>query len=120
MKIEKITNKYILFDNGNKLSYEHEQDCCEDVYADFMNMQVVTHIFENEINISDLDFNEVLPIKIYKELGFTFESLNGIKILVSCYDSQNGYYSSNLKLVYYDKENINYLDIEECEQQFID
>ena len=35
MKIIEITNDYIKFDNGKCITYDHEQDCCEDNYADF-------------------------------------------------------------------------------------
>ena len=35
MKIEEVTEDHILFDNGNKIEYGHDQDCCEWKYACF-------------------------------------------------------------------------------------
>ncbi len=35
MRIKEINDEKIIFDNGYVLSYYHEQDCCETVYADF-------------------------------------------------------------------------------------
>lgn len=35
MRIKKITEEAIIFDNGNTIAYDHEQDCCEMNYADF-------------------------------------------------------------------------------------
>lgn len=35
MRITKISDEIIKFDNGFELTYYHEQDCCENVYADF-------------------------------------------------------------------------------------
>lgn len=35
MRILKITGYAIEFDNGKDISFEHDQDCCENNYADF-------------------------------------------------------------------------------------
>ena len=102
MKITKINEKEIVFDNGNRLTYLHEQDCCEHVFADFKNLQVLTKLFHNSMNSNDLDFEEDLQNYIYKikDVGFEIEDKNGIRLFVSCYNYQNGYYSDELKLEY--------------------
>lgn len=102
MKITKINEKEIVFDNGNTLTYLHEQDCCEHVFADFKNLQVLTKLFHNSINSNDLDFEEDLQNYIYKikDVGFEIEDKNGIRLFISCYNCQNGYYSDELKLEY--------------------
>lgn len=113
MKIERIYYKekndwtecvesHILFDNGKKLTSVHYDDCCEQVFADFKNMQVMGEREKNYVNANELDFFEnildsVVPIK---DLGFYLVTKQGICILVSCYNVQNGYYSSNLELEY--------------------
>ena len=123
MKIQKIeyvdSNAYggtdvtrILFDNGKTLESYHNVDCCEVVYADFRNMQVMGQRDENYIDSDDLDFFEdildsVVPIE---GLGFYLVTKQGICLLVSCYDIQNGYYGNNLTLLYDGKER----DISEC------
>jgi len=123
MKIQKIeyvvSGEYdgtdvtrILFDNGKTLESYHNVDCCESVYADFRNMQVMGQRDENYIDSNDLDFFEdilssVVPIE---GLGFYLVTKQGICLLVSCYNIQNGYYGNNLTLLYDGKER----DISEC------
>lgn len=29
MKIKEVNENMILFDNGNSITFDHEQDCCE-------------------------------------------------------------------------------------------
>lgn len=107
-----LNDQFIKFDNGETLSYYHEQDCCEAVYADFKGMQVMGVQPENFVYAYELDFFEnvldsIVPIK---DLGFFLVSKQGICILVPCYNIQNGYYSSELSLRYKGKE----LDITKC------
>lgn len=106
------SGQYIKFDNGEKLEAYHEQDCCEWVYADFENMQVMGVQSKNFVYADELDFFEnvldsVVPIE---DLGFYLVTKQGICILVSCYNEQSGYYSSDLTLRYKEEE----LDISEC------
>lgn len=84
MKIIKIDDDFVEFDDGTKITSVHYQDCCEHVYADFKQLK--------DTNIMMEDFDE---IKIEKVLG------SGFKIgayFVPCYNSQNGYYNSDLSL----------------------
>ena len=118
MKVVSINEVGIIFDNGKVLVDYHEQDCCENVYADWENMQVMGEREKNYVNAADLDFfdnilESIVPIK---ELGFYIVTKQGICILVSCYNYQNGYYSDKLSLKYDDQ----YKDISECVQDFID
>lgn len=101
MKIIKIDEDRIEFDNGYTLTYYHNQDCCENVYADFKNMQVNNLIITEKIDVSKYEFSEELldNIECIKDVGFNLITKDGIKILVSCYNSQNGYYSSDLELI---------------------
>ena len=73
------------------MSYEHDQDCCEHVYADF-----------KQADWSDFDSKKydtieklVASIEIVEQAGFRIAGL-----FVPCYDEQNGYYSNNLKLIF--------------------
>lgn len=102
MKIVKIDSIGIEFDNGATLKHFHEQDCCERVYADWKNIQVLTKIGRNSISAEELDFDENLTEYILglKGVGFVLEDKNGIQLFVSCYNQQNGYYSSDLHLIY--------------------
>lgn len=74
----------------------HDQDCCEHVYADWE--QLKYHI--NDIN--NLKPTK-LTIKGVADIGFlmVFEGASykqPIKVFIPCYNSQNGYYGSDLSL----------------------
>lgn len=79
-----------------KLSYYHDQDCCESVYADF---SIVKH---HKDAIVGKGIKEII-IKGVSEMGFLVcfyrDYDKAEKIFIPCYNSQNGYYSSNLELI---------------------
>lgn len=89
MKIKFITEEEIVFEDGRTITYHHDQDCCERVYADFMAV---------EDGIKDHEFKNISIVGV-KNAGF---KLNGY--FIPCYNSQNGCYSSDLELI------INYPD----------
>ncbi len=99
-----------VFEDGEKLRLEglHDQDCCENVYADFSVLKYYSEA------IKEGDFSQMV-IKGVEGMGFLLCFLNGrdyefegnVKILVPCYNSQNGYYSGELRLgIRYGKINI--------------
>src|SRR4051794_14224088 len=79
---------------------EHEQDCCERVYADFS-------AFEHHLKQLNAMGVRRLEIKAVQGTGLVFffyqhsdySEPNRVGVLVNCYNEQNGYYSSNLQLV---------------------
>jgi len=85
MKIIKIEDKLLTFDNGITIGYYHVQDCCESVYADFKQLHD-TGILGKNI--------DKIKIEQVNNSGFR---LNGF--FVPCYNEQNGYYGSDLTLV---------------------
>lgn len=107
MKIQKIQNdKYnnleLIFTNGKKITYYHCQDCCEDVYAAFDEIEEVA--MEHE-------FHEPLIFESVKDYGFRFGNKEYM-VSVPCYNIQNGYYSDDLEIKY-GMETV----IEDCEKQ---
>jgi len=85
MKIKEINSEEIIFDNGIVIGYEHYQDCCEHVYADFESLKyssILNHNFG------------CLSIEDVPDFGI---KLNGFPI--PCYNDQNGYYSDDLQLI---------------------
>jgi len=79
-----------------EFSTDHAQDCCESVYGEFSNVKYYKEqVLNKEI--------KNIVIKSVSEMGFMVcfnEDYGvGIKIFIPCYNSQNGYYSSNLELV---------------------
>ena len=90
MKIKKITDEYILFDNGSKITFDHEQDCCEYNYADFGQLE--------DTGVEQEEFKEPL---IFEESGYGFRFGNpGKMYYVPCYSSQNGYYTTEVDIYY--------------------
>ena len=104
MKIIEITDDVIKFDNGNKITYDHEQDCCEWNYADFKQLDTIARIHE---------FPEMLTFEAVEDCGFRFGEPSSM-FFVPCYSEQNGYYTTNLKIYYNGKEVLSF----DCE--FVD
>lgn len=78
----------IEFDNGNLIVDLHEQDCCENVFADFSNL---------DTDIMNYDFM-FIHIRAAKN-GFMFG--DGRRwFFVPCYNEQNGYYNDALSIAY--------------------
>lgn len=90
MKIKEINENGITFDNGSTLTHYHSQDCCENVYADWESLKT-------EAGVMDHNFATMPMIEFVKGSGIRIEGF-----FVACYNSQNGYYSSELELVFSD------------------
>jgi hypothetical protein len=92
-----------IFKNGKVLTIGdyHEQDCCETVYADF---DVYRYIKDSLVGkyISNILIKGVEDMGFLVCLGKKEDYNNYIdnysKVFVPCYNSQDGYYSSNLEL----------------------
>lgn len=84
-----------IFDDSTdlKLSAYHSQDCCENVFADFS----IFNFYKDQI-INTYVNN--LIIKGVENVGFIvcFGDYPLSKVLVTCHNSQNGYYSNQLDL----------------------
>lgn len=87
---EKFT---VITDEKKEIVFEskHDQDCCEHVYADFSVMKYHADELKGQ-------WVREIVIKGVEEMGFALH-LGSKKIFVPCYNSQNGYYSSNLAIV---------------------
>lgn len=94
MRILKITEYAIEFDNGKDISFDHDQDCCEHNYADFEQLDSLAR---------DVDFSAPLVFEEC-EYGFRFGNPPINMFFVPCYSEQNGYYSNELDIWYDDKE----------------
>ncbi len=90
MKIKKITDECILFDNGSEIAFGHEQDCCEYNYADFKQLE--------DTGIEQEDFTEPLTFESV-DFGFRFGN-DGKMYFVPCYSDQNGYYTTEVDIYY--------------------
>ena len=90
MKIAKITDEAIIFDNGNEITFEHCQDCCEWNYADFKQVDDIARA---------TDFDPNLKFEVVENSGFRFGN-EGKMFFVPCYSEQNGYYSNDVEIYY--------------------
>lgn len=104
MKIVEVTRDHILFDNGNKITYDHYQDWCEYNYADFAQLDDLAR---------GHNYNEDLKFEFVKYTGFRFGD-DSFMAFVPCYSQQNGYYSSYIDIYYNDREVCSGL----CEEDF--
>lgn len=118
MKIKEIKEDKIIFDNGYELEHYHEQDCCEHVYADFEILKDynVSTKTGKTIDIKEIDFRESLVELIEGVKGQGFNMLSKIeeKFFVPCYNEQNGYYSSDLRLILHKEKGKEIMDISDC------
>ena len=97
MRIKKVTDEAIIFDNNKEITFDHPQDCCEYNYADF---SILT---PNVVNY-DYDFDENLEFEMIPDLGFKFGS-NERWIFIPCYSEQNGYYTTEIDIYFGTKRN---------------
>ncbi len=93
MKIVEITDTEIKFDNGNTITYDHIQDCCEYNYADFLYLC-------DESDVEDYDFEPPLYFERVEGSGFRFGNLGKRMFFVPCYSEQDGYYSDDVCIYY--------------------
>ena len=91
MKIRYVTDDHILFDNGNTITFDHDQDCCENNYADFMQL-------DDEARAYDYD-EKNMRFEAVEGSGFRFGD-NRRMFFVPCYSDQDGYYSDKIEIHY--------------------
>lgn len=84
----------LILTDGTVISDFHEQDCCENVFANWDSLEDSKTLFEEGFT----------SIKISKVLDSGFNLLVGdgfwgdLRYFVPCYNYQNGFYSSDLAL----------------------
>ena len=93
MKIHKVNEEILKFDNGNYISFQHCPDCREYNYADWR------QAIEDNSDILDYDFEDNLKFE-QCDVGFRFGDSRRM-FFVPCYSEQNGDYSSDDVDIYY-------------------
>ncbi len=109
LKVIKVNDESIEFDNGTILGSYHQEDCCEVHYLDF-----------DDLTIGDFDgleFDLTLDKFFRKVEGYGIELIpvNGYSVKVPGYGSNNGYYSTDLSLVLSGGGIESSFDISECQ-----
>jgi hypothetical protein len=71
----------------------HYQDCCEHVYASFDDIIPIKNQIEGKAS-------KFFQIEGVKDMGFLlcFSDDPTMKVLINCYNEQNGYYSDDLSI----------------------
>lgn len=83
--ITDVSDDSIKFDDGTEITFDHEQDCCENNYADFE-------------QLDDLAYGYTFfgPLKYERaDGGFRFGDSRRM-FYVPCYSEQNGYYTTDV------------------------
>lgn len=102
MKISRILEDGIYFEGGHAITFDHKQDCCEQNYADFEQVDDIARAAA---------FTHPLQFEAVDGYGFRFGNENNMHF-VPCYSCQNGYYSSDIQ-IYYDGEKVLSIEAEE-------
>lgn len=96
MKIIKVDNYSITFDNEMKLTSFHAPDCCEYNYADFSQLDDIA---------LDVEFD--LPLEFEgMGYGFRFGNKPSKMFFIPCYSEQNGYYSDSVDIIFNNEEQL--------------
>lgn len=104
VKINKVTDEYIEFSNGDRIVFDHEQDCCECNFADFQQI---------EETAKNVEFTLPIDFEIVNDYGFRFGNQPLKMFFIPCYSCQNGYYTTNIS-IYYAKRIASF----DCEEKF--
>ena len=115
LKVVKIENETIVFDDGTRLSSSHIHECCEFHFLCF-----------SDVKVSDFDglsfnlTNEKFFNRI-KGYGIELKPIKGFSVKIAGYSSNNGCYGSNIDLLISDKDGkkIKSYDVSEC-QDWVD
>ena len=105
MKIKDIDYQAIEFDNGSRIVYDHDQNCCEDVYAGFEQV-------DDLARSHDYDENLIFEKDPH---GFLFGDKKRM-FFVPCYNIQNGCYDGTLTIYYNGKEVLEFEPEMECRE----
>lgn len=127
LKLKKRSKVLINFGESNEIilrfdedtitiSQEHDQDCCESVYADFEYLAPYIPQINKEYSRVVIKGVDRIGILICFEID---EYFVGEKVLIPCYNEQNGYYSTELKLIVNHNGVKDIIDIEEYEESYI-
>lgn len=120
MKIKKIDEEIVVFDDDSELFSHHDTDWCESHYLDFSMLKHynISPKTGKTINIyeQEFDFSNGVNFKRVEGMGILLFDVEGNSYLINGYGYNNGYYSDEIILIYKkDKEEHRY-DVSECQK----
>ena len=120
MKIKKIEEEVVTFDDDSKLFSDHDQDCCESHYLDFeiLKNYNISNKTGKTIDIyqQEFDFSNGVPFKRVEGMGILLFDKEGNSYLINGYGYNNGYYGTNIDLVYHKGKEKHIYDVTECQK----
>lgn len=109
LKVVKIGDEEIEFDNGVKLYSSHESDCCEHHWLSFKDLTI------DDFKGLKFDLSNDNFFKKIENYGIELIPIRGYSVKIPGYGSNNGYYSTQLELVLDNNGVIKTYDITECQ-----
>ena len=79
---------YLELSDGTTIHFHHEQDCCENVYADLSALEDTGFETDGNLTLNNLH------ISLVKGYGVKINSYG-----IPCYNEQNGYYDSSITVI---------------------
>ena len=112
LKVVKIENDELVFNDGTRLLSNHDQDCCEWHYLDFADLDISDFDGLEFDLTNDNFFNRV------EDYGIELKPIKGHVVRVPGYGSNNGYYGSNIDLMISDTNDktVKRYDVSECQK----
>ena len=114
IKVIKIENDELIFNDGTKIYSYHEPDCCEHHYLDLEHLDIDD--FEGlEFDLTtDNFFNRI------EGYGIELKPINGHSVKIPGYGYNNGYYGSGIDLIISDSngKTIKSYDVSECQDYY--
>ena len=111
LKVIKVSDEGIFFNNGYTMISSQEQDCCESHELTFSDLELS--------DFEDLEFDLTNDNFFKKIEGYGIEliPLKGHSVRIPGHGSNNGYYGTNIELVILDEKKNNYkvFDVSECQ-----
>ena len=93
MRIVSVNDEHIEFEDGRKITFNHEQDWCEYNYAQFDALDDIA--LDTDFDLDNLAFEPV------DHAGFRFGNSPNKMFFVPCYSEQSGYYTDEID-IYFD------------------
>lgn len=122
MKILAIEDEKLRFDDGSVLMSTHDQDCCEWHWLDFSVMSLYNFGVATgkpiDIYQQEFDFSNGVTFKKVEDIGIILLDAEENKYLICGHGNNNGYYGTNLDLVYINPsgQEVYSYDITECQE----
>ena len=112
VKVIEVNKEHIKFDNGVKLTSEHDSDCCEH-HELTLNDLSIEDFNELEFDLSNDNFFKRIP-----DYGIELIPIHGHSVKIPGHGYNNGYYGTNIDLVLTNEDGSNYkrYDVTECQK----